>query len=131
MLDVRINFLKNRLYLTLDQMHSKRLERSIPVLENAAKKLTPGFTCITRVVDIREPEATDFKHFEKVDQLLSDFGLAHVVYVGLANGNRLPPFSETPPYYTASTANTIEAAERQLDLWEASVSNATGPRFSN
>jgi len=109
MLDVRVNLLKNRLYITLGRGRKHKLENSIQILENAADKLTPGFTCVTRITDCRGFDSTENGFCARIEKLLSDRGMAHLIRIGDV---------DTANSGNCEIADTMESADQILDLWE-------------
>ena len=47
MLDVKINSIKNRLYITMGDLKSADIAAYVNKIESACSNLAPGFTCLT------------------------------------------------------------------------------------
>ncbi|MGM0453238.1 MAG: hypothetical protein ACQERN_08745 [Thermodesulfobacteriota bacterium] len=120
MLDVKVDLLKNRLYLTIGRLQQNSLEKSFTAIENAVKKLTSGFTCITRIIEVRDVDEKDIENIEKIQKLLADYGLAKAVRLGSEQGTQILTFPRKDMGYTATTARTMAEAEKILDQWQAS-----------
>jgi len=134
MLDIKINLLKNRLYITYSPYPESSWEKSIYAIKNAADKLSPGFSCVTRVTDIRNIDDNIIRFIRQARKMLLDKGMARAVRIGepsrretrSANGND----PETENRYgnckcRISTADTPEKAEIILDRWEKTREKAS------
>ncbi|NOY68336.1 MAG: hypothetical protein GXP53_02425 [Deltaproteobacteria bacterium] len=119
MLDVKVNILKNRLYITLGRIPKNRVNGAHLTIEKALINLAPGFTCITRVVDIRDVDEKDIAEIMKVQGLLEEHGMAMAARVGAEHGKEILTFTGKSVGYAAFTAKTIDEAERLLDEWES------------
>lgn len=117
MLDVKVDLLKNRLYITVGRIQKNKVKNSFDIVEKAASKLEQGFTCITRIIDARNIDQNDIEEIKKIQLMLSENGMAKAVRVGVENGklllNRVGKDSE----YIASDATTIDEAEKMLTDW--------------
>lgn len=133
MLDIKINLLKNRLYITYSPYPESGWEKSIFAIKKAADKLSPGFSCVTRITDIRNIDDKIIRFIRQARKMLVDKGMARAVRIGepsrreigAANGND----PETENRYgnckcRISTADTPEKAEMILDRWEKSREKA-------
>lgn len=125
MLDVRVNLLKNRLYVTLSRVRQHELENSLQILENATKKLAPGFTCIARLIDFRGFDSRNGSLYEKIEQSLCDCGMVHMVRIGGCN-DWISGASGICTF-----ADTVEAADQILDRLEASCKAGSSTGLSN
>lgn len=118
MLDVKVNVLKNRLYITLGRIPKSRVNGAHLTIEKALVNLTPGFTCITRVVDIRDIDEKDVAEIKKVQGLLEEHGMVMAARVGVEHGKEILTFTGKSIHYAAFAAKTIDEAEHLLDQWE-------------
>ncbi len=127
MIDIQVNLLKNRLYITYSPYPENTLENQIAAITKAAEKLTPGFTCITRIIDVGTIDEQIMQFIRKGRKLLVERGMAGVVRVGefsleqAATAGLIP--SEVATYYSkypcpVFIADTSEKAETILDLYE-------------
>lgn len=117
MLDVRIDLIKNRLYLTLGWTQRDKLNKAFPAIAKAANKLSPGFSCITRVIDGRGIQTSDITEIQKVQQYLIDCGMRRVVRVGEETGKRLLRLAGMQYESICTEAASPEEAETLLDAW--------------
>jgi len=115
MLDVRVNLIKNRLYLTLGWTQRDKLNKAFPAIAKAADKLSPGFSCITRVIDARGIQSSDIREIQKVQQYLIDCGMRRVVRVGEETGKRLLRLAGMQYESICTEAASPEEAETLLD----------------
>lgn len=115
MLDVRIDLIKNRLYLTLGWTQRDKLNKAFPAIAKAADKLSPGFSCITRVIDARGIQTSDITEIQKVQQYLIDCGMRRVVRVGEETGKRILRLAGMEYESICTEASSPEEAETLLD----------------
>lgn len=129
MLDIKINLLKNRLYITYSPYPEDPRGNGIHAIEEAAKKLTPGFTCITRVTDIRNINPGVLRFARKARRVLENQGMARAVRTGELpkekTAEKIAGDDATGSRFRTSrcpvlTAETPEKAEMLLDHWEHS-----------
>ncbi len=117
MLDVRVDLIKNRLYLTVSGLYRNNTQLSVSLLEKAVHKLAPGFTCITRVINGGDLDDGDIAEIQAIQKLLADHQMAHVVRIGDENGRQLlNTFGRKVPYRITEAAS-MEDAEEILDQW--------------
>ena len=115
MFNVRIDLIKNRLYLTLGCIQKNRVKYVLTVIENAAKKLDPGFTCVTRIIDARDINASDVADIKAIQGRLVACGMSRVVRVGNEHGKQLLHLVGTELKTISQDADNLEAAESLLD----------------
>ena len=140
MLDIKINLLKNRLYITYSPYPESSWEKSIYAIKRAADKLSPGFSCVTRITDIRNIDDNIIRFIRQARKMLVDKGMARAVRIGepsrretrSANGND----PETENRYgnckcRISTADTPEKAEIILDRWEKTREKASTQKYKS
>jgi hypothetical protein len=112
--DIRINKLKNRLYIFLHVWIPTELPGFVRKLESACLALIPGFTCLAVIpsngLDLRR----DREYFSNTLALISAYGAKKVVCVN-ATGEQ---FSERPPSMTMSFQSHI-SAKQAADLKKA------------
>ncbi|MFO7839830.1 MAG: hypothetical protein R6X08_10095 [Desulfosalsimonadaceae bacterium] len=117
MLDVRIDLIKNRLYLTLGWTQRDKRNKALPAISKAVNKLIPGFGCIIRIIDARGIRSSDIKEFQKVQQYLLDCGMQQVVCVGEESGKKLLYSAGRQYESICAEASSLEKAETLLDEW--------------
>ena len=115
MLEVKVDLLKNRLYITLGRVQKNKVKNAHEVVEKAAKKLAPGFTCVTRIIDARDIDQTDIDEIKKIQIMLADCGMSKAVRIGMEDGKVLLNQVGKDTEYVASDAATLEKAEQMLD----------------
>lgn len=115
MLNVRVDLIKNRLYLTLGCIHKNKADKSLRLIEPAAQKLDRGFTCVTRIIDAREIDASDIADIKKIQERLLAWGMSRIVRVGHAPGRQLLHLLGTELQAISLDADSLEDAERLLD----------------
>jgi len=118
MIEVKVNLLKNRLYVTLGRVRKDMVGTAYNEVVKAVSKLDDGFTCITRIIDIRKMDEKDIEEIIKIQRYLSDNGLKKVIRVGTVIDKEKSIFIRDVNY-EISVAKTLEDAETQLDEWEA------------
>ena len=126
MLEVKIDLLKNRLYITLGRIQKQKVKNAHEVVEKAAKKLAPGFTCVTRIFDARDIDQNDIDEIKKIQTLLTELGMSKAVRIGMEDGKELLHQVGKDATYVASEAATLDQAEQILDNWENSTSRSMG-----
>lgn len=128
MMDIKVDLLKNRLYITYSPYPDNLRENGFQAITKAAEKLTPGFTCITRITDIRHIDHKIMQFVRQATQLLVDQGMACAVRIGDFSRNNTagekkgdPRIKNGDTSYKCpiSTADTLEKAEMILDQWES------------
>jgi len=117
MLDVKVNLLKNRLYITVGRIQKNKVKNSFSIVEKAVRKLEPGFTCITRIIDARDIDQNDINEIKKIQEMLAEMGMSKAIRVGIENGKLLLNQVGKDTQYIASDATTLEKAEQLLDDW--------------
>jgi hypothetical protein len=120
MLEVKVNLLKNRLYITLGRLQKNKVKNAYDVVEKAAKKLSPGFTCITRIIDARDIDQNDIEEIQRIQLMLGDLGMTKAIRIGMADGKQLLNEVGKKAAYGASDAATLDQAEQILDNWKKS-----------
>ena len=118
MLEVKVDLLKNRLYITLGRIQKNKVKSAHEVVGKAAKKLAPGFTCITRIVDARDIDQNDIDEIKEIQVILADLGMAKAVRIGMADGKQLLNQVGKDAAYGVEDAATLNQAEQILDTWE-------------
>lgn len=127
MIDIQVNLLKNRLYITYSPYPEHPRENQFAAIAKAAEKLTPGFTCITRIIDVGTIDQQIMQFIRKARKLLLERGMAGVVRVGefsreqATTAGLIPSEKATHdsnylcPVFTAESS---EKAETMLDQFE-------------
>lgn len=118
MFDATINLLKNRLYITLGRARKDQVVNSVSLIEEKVRQLSPGFTCITRFIDIREITEEDIHAIAQVQQLLSEHGISRAVRIGIDEGKELLNRVGQDVSYITTYAKSLKKAEEVLDEWE-------------
>lgn len=119
MFKVDVNLIKNRLYLTVGPINKDRLDSVIDEIADAVADLDPGFTCVTRVIDVRKLDEQDVLTVIRVQDLLTDKGVAMVARVGIVEGKQiLARIGEDAGYLTVDVESP-EEADTVLDKWTA------------
>ncbi len=85
------------------------------MVEKAVKKLAPGFTCVTRIIDARDIDQNDIAEIKKIQIMLAERGMSKAVRVGMEDGKELLNQVGKGTEYIASNAATLEKAEQMLD----------------
>lgn len=121
--DVQINPIKNRLYITLEDLDYTNIETYVSKIEKACKRLTPGFTCLTvlkRKGMVRQNE-NDLL-FNTTD-LVYAYGASKIAHVKNNNdklGIHPPSITGLQSYYPVIKAKSTREAEAILDGKKAS-----------
>lgn len=115
MVSIRIDLIKNRLYLNLAWVQRNRIRTLLPDIEKAVSRLEPGFACVTRIIDDREPNTADMAEIRKIQQYLLAAGMSCVVRVGTERGKNLLHLLGRDFQSIALDAATMEEAERLLE----------------
>ncbi len=118
MLEVKVDLLKNRLYITLGRIQKNKVKNAHEVVGKSAKKLAPGFTCVTRIVDARDIDQNDIDEIKKIQAMLAGLGMAKAVRIGMADGKQLLNQVGKNTLYGTEDAATLDQAEQLLDAWE-------------
>lgn len=121
MLEVKVDLLKNRLYITVGRIQKNKVKNAHEVVGKAARKLTPGFTCVTRIFDARDIDENDIAEIKEIQIMLADLGMAKAVRIGMADGKQLLNQVGENSLYGAEDAATLDQAEQLLDNWETSA----------
>lgn len=122
MLHVTVDLLRNRLYLTLGWIQKNKIKEAMPAIEKATGKLTPGFSCITRIIDTRKADTADMAEIKKIQQYLISRGMSRVVRVGAESGKKLFRLLGKDYQSISHEAATLEKAETILDNLHAESS---------
>ncbi len=118
MLDVQINSIKNRLYITMGDLKSADIATYVKKFESACRSLAPGFTCLTVLNKkglIRQREKNLL--FNTVD-LIYAYGVSKIVYVRENNNNSgffQQSLRDFQADFTVDNAKNIQEAEDILD----------------
>ena len=132
MLDIKVNLLKNRLYVTYSPYPADTFENNIAGITKAAEKLSPGFTCIARIINVGEIDRKIMQFVRQARKHLIQYGMARVVRVGELSlkqafaANLIPSELETDyTHYPCPifTADSMEKAELMLDRYERNRSD--------
>jgi hypothetical protein len=115
MFNVRVDLIKNRLYLTFGCIQKNRVKYVLNVIEKAAKKLDPGFTCVTRIIDARDVSASDVSDIKEIQERLVACGMSRVVRVGNEHGKNLLHIVGAELKTISEDADSLEEAESLLD----------------
>jgi hypothetical protein len=119
MLQIKVDVLKNRLYLTLGRVRKDKVTDSSKRIEEEIHRLDNGFSCITRILDVRDIDENDIREIMKIQDLLAEKGMARVVRVGIEEGKELLDRIGQDVDYIALTADDLEEAEKILDELDA------------
>jgi len=119
MLEIKVDLLKNRLYINLGRVRKDTLASAINTVAKEVEKLESGFTCITRVIDVRAIDDNDLKTIREIQKFLSKKGMRKAVRVGTEDGKKLLEEVGKNAGYSADTASTMQEAEKKLDAWLA------------
>ncbi len=119
MLDVKVDLLKNRLYLTLGlgRVQKKKTGKALAIIEKAAGKLEPGFSCIARILDAKDMNSADIEAVKTIQRRLVAFGMTRVVRVGSEHGKQLLSLLGKEIRHMSLDAADLEEAEFLLDEW--------------
>jgi hypothetical protein len=128
MLDARVDFLKNRLYITLGRVQKNKVKNSFEMVQKAAAKLEPGFTCVTRIIDTREVDENDIAEIQKIQKMLADFGMSRAIRVGVEKGKTMMQTVGNNVHYMVDEAGTVEQADKILDAWIAEQESQASPK---
>ena len=120
MLETKVDLIKNRLYITIGRVRKDKVADSARQIESEIHKLEPGFTCITRMIDVREIDENDVRAIIEIQDLLAEHGMSKAVRVGADTGKELLDRIGQDVSYIALSADTLEEAEQILDDWESS-----------
>lgn len=115
MFNVRVDLIRNRLYLTLDRIQKNKVKHALTVIEKAAKKLEPGFSCVTRIIEGRDINASDVAEIKKIQGCLVACGMSRLVRVGNERGKQLLHLVGTELKTISHDAASLEEAEFLLD----------------
>jgi hypothetical protein len=115
MFHIRVDLIKNRLYLTLGCITKNKVDRALLRIEQAARKLDPGFTCVTRIIDYREIDASDIDGIKSIQKRLLTCGMSRMVRVGHEPGRQFLHLVGTELQGIAQDADNLEEAESLLD----------------
>ncbi|MBW1894957.1 MAG: hypothetical protein JRF40_07565 [Deltaproteobacteria bacterium] len=115
MLEIKVDILKNRLYLTLGRVRKDKVADSSKRIEEEIHRLDHGFSCITRILDVRDIDENDIHEIIKIQDLLSEKGMSRAVRVGIEAGKELLDRIGDDAGYIALTADNLEEAEKILD----------------
>lgn len=119
MFKVDINLLKNRLYLTIGPINKDRLDSVIDEIAEAVDQLDRGFTCVTRVIDVRKLGEQDILTVIKVQDLLTTKGVSMVARVGIVEGKQILDCIGEDAGYLAVNVESLADADGVLDKWAA------------
>lgn len=115
MLQIKVDVLKNRLYLTLGRVRKDKVTDSSKQIGEEIHRLDTGFSCIARILDVRDIDGNDIQEIMKIQDLLAEKGMARVVRVGIEEGKELLDRIGQDVGYIALTADDLEEAEKILD----------------
>ncbi len=115
MLEIKVDILKNRLYLTLGRVRKDKVADSSKRIEEEIHRLDQGFSCITRILDVRDIDENDIHEIIKIQDLLSEKGMSRAVRVGIEAGKELLDSIGQDANYVALSADNLEEAEKILD----------------
>ncbi|MBC8431949.1 MAG: hypothetical protein H8D96_08505 [Desulfobacterales bacterium] len=116
--NVRINGLKNRLYITLRDWEQADMFAYVQKIESACKALASGFTCLLVLQKNGLIHQKNKDLLFSTTDLISAYGASKVAYVRKTNGNssisRLSPLN-FQPFIPVEHALNIKEAENILD----------------
>ena len=116
--NVKINALKNRLYITLRDWEQADMRAYVQKIESACQALSPGFTCLFVLHKKGLIHQKNKDLLFRTTDLLSAYGASKVAYVRKTNGNssmsRLSP-ATFQPFIPVEHALNIKEAENILD----------------
>lgn len=119
MLQIKVDVLKNRLYLTMGRVRKDKVADASKRIEKEIHRLDTGFSCITRILDVRDIDENDIREIMNIQDLLAEKGMARVVRVGIEEGKELLDRVGQDVGYIALTADDLEEAEEILDELDA------------
>lgn len=119
MLEIKVDVLKNRLYLTMGRVRKDKVADASKRIEKEIHRLDAGFSCITRILDVRDIDENDIREIMNIQDLLAEKGMARVVRVGIEEGKELLDRVGQDVGYIAFTADDLEEAEEILDELDA------------
>jgi hypothetical protein len=108
--DIRINKLKNRLYIFLQVLMPAELPAFVRKLESACLALIPGFTCLAVIPSRGLVHRRDQDLFSNTMDLISTYGAKKVVFVK-APGEKLDDRPESIPTSFQSRIAVKQAAD--------------------
>jgi len=115
MLEIKVDVLKNRLYLTMGRVRKDKVADASKRIGEEIHRLDTGFSCVTRVLDVRDIDGNDIQEIMKIQDLLAEKGMARVVRVGIEEGKELLDRVGQDVGYIALAADDLEEAEKILD----------------
>ncbi len=122
MYEVKINLLKNRLYITFGRIFSNEIKEIAQEIAYVSWELRPGFTCITKINDYRGFEKEELEQIVKIQDYLLSIGMAKVVRVGFKAGTEALENTGRKVGYRSKTAPSVAEAERILDKFVSTQS---------
>jgi len=134
MLEIKVDVLKNRLYLTLGRVRKDKVSDSAKRIEEQIHRLDAGFSCIARILDVRAIDENDIREIMKIQDLLAEKGMTRVVRVGIEEGKKLLDSIGQDVGYVALSADDLEEAEEildELDERDAKKKKAAGDNAPN
>ena len=89
------------------------------MIEEKIRALEPGFTCLTRIIDIRDITDDDIQAITQVQRLLCECGMSIAVRIGIDEGKKFLDRIGQDVTYSVNHANSPQEAEKILDEWVA------------
>ncbi len=119
MYEVRIDKVKNRLYLSANEIFRREAREFAEIIERECKKLKPGFTCITDLRRYKRQIGKVDRIIHDVQALLAKAGMKKVVRVVSPESAEVElqfeAISVLKIGYSAYTTTSMKIAEEILD----------------
>lgn len=116
--EIKADFIKNRLYITLRESDRTDMNSYVNEIEHACKELTPGFTCITFFPGGKVPQQKYHDLLMNTKDLIYAYGAVKIVRVG--KSGRASSLVKSAGFnmmgnIKVEDAATIQEAEKILD----------------
>lgn len=116
--EIKADFIKNRLYITLRESERTEMNSYVNQIEHACKELTPGFTCIAVFPGGEAPQQKDHDLLMNTKDLICAYGAVKIVRVG--KSGRASSLVKSAGFnmmgnIKVEDAATIQEAEKILD----------------
>lgn len=116
--EIKADFLKNRLYITLRESDGTKMNSYVNEIEHACKELTPGFTCIAVFPGGNAPQQKDHDLVMNTKDLIYAYGAVKIVRVRKSGSAAIlvkRAGLNMPGNIKVEDATTIQEAEKILD----------------
>ena len=119
-----VNRLKNRLYITIENLNPAEIPAYITHIEAACKQLIPGFTCLAGFNQKKSLQQADKDFLFSATDLISAYGGLRIVHVGNISETPfqragLPRMDAFIPVETASSIKEAEAILNRRPRWDS------------